>query len=250
MKKFYSLVAAVVLAVTVNAQATIFSADFNDVSGTGGNDGLWGGGIAGTAATAPAGWIYENMYAGDKCLKGGTGSKAGSITTPALTDLSGNAVLTFKAGAWNGTNEKLTLNVSIIGGGSLDVSTVTLVKGAFTTYTIQITGGNSSSKLVFAAAVASNNRFFIDEILVTAPTQAVGDVNATKANLVKNTVVDANIIFAAKADVKVINTNGQVVKSASVNENTTLDVASLAKGMYIVTGTVNGQAVSQKIIKK
>ena len=54
MKKFYSLVAAVVLAVTVNAQATIFSADFNDVSGTGGNDGLWGGQIAGTAATAAA----------------------------------------------------------------------------------------------------------------------------------------------------------------------------------------------------
>ena len=250
MKKFYSLVAAVVFAVTVNAQATIFSADFNDVSGTGGNDGLWGGQIAGTAATAPAGWIYENMYAGDKCLKGGTGSKAGSITTPALTDLSGNAVLTFKAGAWNGTNEKLTLNVSIIGGGSLDVSTVTLVKGAFTTYTIQITGGNSSSKLVFAAAVASNNRFFIDEILVTAPTQAVGDVNATKANLVKNTVVNNAILFAAKADVQIVSMNGQVVKSASVNENTALDVTSLAKGMYIVSGTVNGQAVSQKIIKK
>ena len=66
----------------------------------------------------------------------------------------------------------------------------------------------------------------------------------------KNNVVDNNILFSAKADVKVISMNGQVVKSASVNENTTLDVASLAKGMYIVTGTVNGQAVSQKIIKK
>ena len=44
--------------------------------------------------------------------------------------------------------------------------------------------------------------------------------------------------------------NGQVVKSASVNENTSLNVADLAKGMYIVTGTVNGKAVSEKIIKK
>ena len=79
---------------------------------------------------------------------------------------------------------------------------------------------------------------------------AVGNVNAAKVNLVKNTVVDNNILFSAKADVKVISMNGQVVKSASVNENTSLNVADLAKGMYIVTGTVNGKAVSEKIIKK
>ena len=44
--------------------------------------------------------------------------------------------------------------------------------------------------------------------------------------------------------------NGQVVKSASVSENKSLEVADLASGMYIVTGTVEGQAVSTKIIKK
>ncbi len=79
---------------------------------------------------------------------------------------------------------------------------------------------------------------------------AVGDVNATKANLVKNTIVENSILFAAKADVQIVNMNGQVVKSVSVNENTSVDVSSLAKGTYIVTGSVNGKAVSQKIIKK
>ncbi|MGA9213404.1 T9SS type A sorting domain-containing protein [Kaistella sp.] len=250
MKKFYSLFAAVILAASVNAQMTVFSATFDDVTGTGGNDGLWSGSAANSAATAPTGWTYDSMYKGDKCLKGGTGAKAGSITTPALTELSGNATLTFKAGAWDGSSEKLTLDVAIIGGGTLDISTVTMVKGAFTTYTIAISGGTANSKLKFTAPVATNNRFFIDDILVTAPTQAVGDVNATKVNLVKNTVVANAIMFSAKADVQILNMNGQVVKTASVNENTSLDVATLAKGMYVVTATVNGKAVSQKIIKK
>ena len=44
--------------------------------------------------------------------------------------------------------------------------------------------------------------------------------------------------------------NGQVVKSATVAEGTSMNVSSLTPGMYIVTGSVNGKAVSQKIIKK
>lgn len=79
---------------------------------------------------------------------------------------------------------------------------------------------------------------------------AVSDANTVKANLVKNTVVGNVITFAAKSDVQVINMNGQVVKTASVNENSSLEVSTLPKGTYIVTGSVNGKAVSQKIIKK
>ena len=69
-------------------------------------------------------------------------------------------------------------------------------------------------------------------------------------NLVKNTVVSNSILFAAKADVKIVSANGQVVKAVAVNENSAVDVSALPAGYYIVTGTVNGKAVSQKIIKK
>ncbi|WP_300675629.1 T9SS type A sorting domain-containing protein [Soonwooa sp.] len=79
---------------------------------------------------------------------------------------------------------------------------------------------------------------------------AVGDVNVTKVNLVKNTVVANELIFGQAANVSVINMAGQVVKTAEVKENTKLDVSNLAKGTYVVTATVNGQAVSQKVIKK
>ncbi len=249
MKKLYSLFAAVILVASVNAQTTIFSEDFNDITGTGGNDGSWGGQIASTAATEPAGWTYENIYNGDKSLKAGTGKKAGSITTPALSNLFGVATLTFRAGAWDGTSEKLTLKLSIIGGGTLDKSSITMTKGAFSPFTVEITGGTAESKLKFEAEVAANNRFFIDDILVVSPTQAVGDVNATKVTLIKNTNVGNTIVFGAKANVQIMNVNGQVVKTATVLENTNLDVSSLSKGMYIVSGEVNGQKVSQKIIK-
>ncbi len=254
MKKFYSLFAAVILAASVNAQTTVFSADFNDVVGIGGNDNIWNGGPTGSAAIpgtyTSAGWVFTAAGGANGCIKAGSGSNKGSVITPALTQLSGIATLTFRAGAWDGNSEKLTLNLSITGGGTLDQSSITMTKGAFSTFTVGITGGTASSKLIFTAAVAANNRFFIDDILVTAPTQAVGDVNATKVNFVKNTVVANTIMFAAKADVQILNMNGQVVKTAAVSENTSLDVAALPKGIYIVKGMVDGKAVSQKIMKK
>ena len=82
-------------------------------------------------------------------------------------------------------------------------------------------------------------------------TLAVSDLSKVKGSFVKNTFVkNEGITFGAQAkDVKVYNMFGQVVKTASVKENETLNVAELAKGNYIVTGTVNNQPVSQKILK-
>lgn len=250
MKKIYSLVGAVILAASLNAQMTVFSANFDDVTGTGGNDGSWSGTIAATAATASNGFVYDSVYKGDRCLKVGTGSKAGSVTTPSLTQLSGVATLSFRAGAWDGSSEKLVLNLSITGGGTLDKTSVTLTKGSFNTFTAGITGGTANTKLVFTSGATSNSRFFIDDIVVSAPSAAVGDVNATKVNFIKNTLVDNSILFVAKADIQIVNMNGQVVKTAAVNENTSLDVAALPKGMYVVTAIVNGKTVSEKIMIK
>lgn len=78
---------------------------------------------------------------------------------------------------------------------------------------------------------------------------AVSDVSGIKINLVKNSNITNTIVFGAKANVQVIAANGQVVKSASVSENTNMDVSSLPKGMYIISADVNGQKVSQKVIK-
>ena len=96
---------------------------------------------------------------------------------------------------------------------------------------------------------SSTNALFVDDIKGSA-TLAVGNVNATKANLVKNTVVTNEIIFGETSKVSVFSMNGQLVKTADATENARLNVSELPKGMYLVSGTVNGKAVSQKIIKK
>lgn len=83
-------------------------------------------------------------------------------------------------------------------------------------------------------------------------TLGVSDVTSIKSlNFVKNTFVKNNeITFGTDAkDVKIFNMFGQLVKEASVKQNGTVNVAELAKGNYIVTGTVNNAAVSQKILK-
>ncbi len=90
----------------------------------------------------------------------------------------------------------------------------------------------------------------LDNFLINSSSLAVVDINKSKTALVKNTSVSDNLFFAKTADVKIINTAGQVVKEVKATEGSSVNVSSLAKGMYIVTGTVNGEAVSQKIIKK
>ncbi len=81
-------------------------------------------------------------------------------------------------------------------------------------------------------------------------TLSVIDFQNIKNQFVRNTAVTNEINFGAKADVKIFSMNGQVVKSASVSEDKNLEVSDLTPGMYIVTGMINGQAVSTKIVKK
>lgn len=105
----------------------------------------------------------------------------------------------------------------------------------------------------------STGNFQIDEVRVgttfaqVAPsgTLAVSDLNKTKSNFIKNTFVkNEEITFGADVkDVKVYNLSGAVVKTGAVKNGSTLNVAELQKGNYIVTGTVNNQPVSQKILK-
>ncbi|WP_050377341.1 MULTISPECIES: T9SS type A sorting domain-containing protein [Chryseobacterium] len=94
----------------------------------------------------------------------------------------------------------------------------------------------------------------IDNLVVTTTSPvvlAISDLNKTKSNFVKNTFVqDEEITFGSDVkDIKIYTLTGQVVKTASVKEGSSLNVAELVKGNYIVTGTVNNQPVSQKILK-
>ncbi|MDF2931279.1 MAG: C-terminal target protein [Chryseobacterium sp.] len=84
-------------------------------------------------------------------------------------------------------------------------------------------------------------------------TLAVNNVsnNSVKSQFIKNSFVkNEEITFGSDVkEVKIYSLSGQLVKTASVKGGTTLNIAELQKGNYIVTGMVNNQPVSQKILK-
>lgn len=132
-----------------------------------------------------AGWTLANAYRGDASntdkeagtvAKFGTGSGAGSLTTPAL-DLSGNNgnfVVVFDARRWSG--DKTKLDVSLNG----TVKETIALTDTLETYIVSISGGAANSTVAITAYVASNNRFFLDNLRIvsgTATQQTVADVS-------------------------------------------------------------------------
>ena len=163
----------------------VFRETFDGCTGTGGNDNQWSGNIAISDLHADNdGWAFEHEKGAFKCAKFGTTSKdkgPGSATTPAL-GVSGDFTLTFRAAAWNGSNEILTLNLSVTGGGTLDEDSVTLKKGEWTTYTNAIFGATAATKVTFSGSDV-NNRFFLDDVVVSQgsiePVQVVNNAQVS-----------------------------------------------------------------------
>lgn len=246
MKKIYSLFAAVIFAATVNAQGAenfegqtvTAGTSYTSVSFTGDVASSWDLSLARIVDTS------ANFNITDKS---------------ALMNVNGIVKITFVNGvgnlkfqyrkAFTGAAAR-SIQVSVNGAIKNTTPTFGGVSGAQTTvydYSLDI---NESGNVVVEVKVLGGQTTLDNFVWTANATAAVVDVNATKVNLVKNTVVANAIMFATKADIQILNMNGQVVKTASVNENTSLEVSSLAKGMYVVTANVNGKAVSQKIIKK
>lgn len=150
---------------------------FERCDGTGGNDGAWSGtGVANKNATGKFdvdGWTSTGViFAGNGCVKLGSSGSAGNITSPAIT-VNGSAVLTFNAGAWNGSKDGSVLNLSV-SNGMISDATVTMTKGAWNNYSVTITA-KGTTHITFAA---QKGRFFLDEVKVT-------DVSSTGIENVK-----------------------------------------------------------------
>lgn len=256
MKKFYSLVAVAALSLSVNAQdnTEVLNQDFNMYTNEGGNDGNWSGsfnlpGIP-DGYDEVTGFTYTKAYAGNGSVKLGTGSAQGIATTPKLVNIEQNAILTFRAGAWNGNNEKTTLLLEITGGGTLSVNQVELTKGEFTEYTVNISGATSESQITFKGFQPANSRFFLDDVVVQNVLAIADYGQAAKA--IQNTVWTNTAAFSTKANasVEVYNVNGQLVKSFEVNGNKNVNVSDLAAGVYVVKSTENGKTTTTKVVKK
>ncbi len=321
MKKIYSLLAVLAIAVSSNAQTVVLTETFpyadatslttnNATTGWFQHSGTQGqitvtGGVANIAAgqtedinksigtpyaMGTAGTQYQVDFTADINVLNATGlTTAGDYfmslggTTTTTNGTGGITALPARLYVKAGTTGYL-LGVLNNSGGTVTptystteipygtVMSITLsyinINGGSQTATLQIPGQplltNSTGTQAASANIASitirqggsatsgTGNIAIDNIVVTtySPVLGVSDITSVKSNFVKNTLVKDEINFGSKADVKIYNMNGQVVRTASVSENKNLEVSDLAPGMYIVTGTVNGEAVSQKILKK
>lgn len=171
----------------------VFYESFDKNDGTGGNDGKWSGSIASNDIQYDVtGWTCQNASGANKCAKFGTSSKKGTATTPALTGLEGDAILTFKAAPWNTEGGKMSVTIS---DGTIETSEFELINNTFTEYSVKISGG-ATSKITFEAAVDKNNRFFLDEVKVKQVAVATPTITPNGGDV----KVGDKITFATKTE--------------------------------------------------
>ena len=245
MKSLRLMTTMLLLAVfgMVSAQTEVFKETFDQTTGTGGNDGQWSGTIANsTAKMDNAGWGLTNGYGAKQCIKLGASSKKGTAVTPEI-HLTGNGTLTFRAGAWNTSKETTTLNLSVTNA-TLDQTKVTLTKGAFTEYTVQITNATDPIQITFESAVKSNNRFFLDDVVVTS----ASGTSKTNTTLTFGTpegysfvVADGEQTFTNKATLDPA-VEGAVITYAIDNEG--VAIIDGATGDVMTTGAVGTATVT------
>lgn len=168
----------------------VFYESFDKNDGTGGNDGKWSGSIASNDIQYDVtGWTCPNASGANKCAKFGTSSKKGTATTPALTDLEGDAILTFKAAPWNTEGGKMSVTIS---DGTIETSEFELINNTFTEYSVKISGG-ATSKITFTS---SEDRFFLDEVKVKQVAVATPTITPNGGDV----KVGDKITFATKTD--------------------------------------------------
>lgn len=145
---------------TQHKPGTLFYESFNGCEGSGGNDGLFSGGQAGTAAFVADndGWDGDAISGADQCVKTGTSKKSGDVTTPDI-QVNGTATLTFLAAPFGKDGTTLTLRPS--GGFTITPSTFELTQGEWTECTATITGEG-----LLALTFSPAKRMFLDEVLL------------------------------------------------------------------------------------
>ena len=159
--------------------AIVFQETFDKTTGTGGRDGLFSGNIgSSTIKYDNESWASADKCGGaNQCVKFGTGSANGILTTPEISlDGASYALLTFSAAGWGDSN-KNKLAVTANAGFELsgDNNITELVNEEWEEYSvlIRVTTG-TSLQLTF-----TGKRGFLDDVVVrkitTVPTPTLPD---------------------------------------------------------------------------
>lgn len=157
----------------VNKVNAAFYESFDKCAGKGGNDNkfssLSGGNDLSSTYTDNEGWNSIKGFVASKCVRFGTGDKAGSATTPSIT-VTGKGDLSFMAAAWKGDGTTITVSVSdgatlTYNGKTSSSISVNINRESWTNIdNIEISGAKTFT--ITFAANGKNNRFFLDEVMV------------------------------------------------------------------------------------
>lgn len=119
------------------------------------------------AYTQTNGWAGAAVYESLGSIRLGNASTRGWIQTPLLTHPDRFSIR-FDARAWDGTSEATTIDVFTIHGGATNIlETINLSTNAMNSYVIQTTDAQESI-LGFTAKRSTNNRFYLDNLSLTA----------------------------------------------------------------------------------
>lgn len=203
--------------------------------------------VAGTlnTYTQTSGWTGSKVYQAGGTAKMGSSSALGYLVTPTI-DLSANSGvfnISFKAMAWSGdaTDLKIYLNdilVSTVSGMNND-ATYTL--GSFS---VDLTGGTSTSKIKFEGKQASKGRFFIEDLVISQGGSSVTPVSGSPFTVTTNSKDLTGLTAATDYYYTVKAKNANVSSEVSEEQK----VSTLATSVYSPSGKlqlriVNGQAI-------
>lgn len=264
MKKIYSLFLSLSLTALAFAQTTTTTSITN--TGIGGSAVL---GSNNYNSGAERTWSADGVSFGGKYITSNQNNTPTGNSANTLVQAQSNNGVIYNTSALPGRIVSLTINYvgtandfTFSGGNSsrlVNSSTgSTTITGGTTVGSASSTGWTATdfvgTNYTYFAIKKNSGASYVSSIVIeyeTSGTLSTIEIKGNKNAFVKNTVVNNEISFGSEVkDVKVYNMLGQVVKVASVKVGETLEVSDLEKGNYIVTGTVNNEAVSQKVIKK
>ena len=158
----------------------VFYESFDKCDGKGGNDGSFNRTESDNVEyDNTVGWVSKTANGANKCVKIGSRNKAGSVTTPSIA-VSTTCRLSFKAASWEGDNSTISVTISsgkLTYNNGEPTKTITIKPNdkEWTDYSMIVSGTKSFT--VEFACPGGDNRFFLDEVMVT-PQEITLDENS------------------------------------------------------------------------
>lgn len=161
----------------------VFYESFDKCGGKGGNDGSFKGtGNDNVGYDNTVGWASKTANGAYKCVKIGSGNSGGYVETPSIA-VSTTCRLSFKAASWAGDNSTISVTISsgkltYNNGEPTQTITINPNDKEWTDYSMIVSGTNPFT--VKFACSGKDNRFFLDEVMVTkvAPQEITLDENS------------------------------------------------------------------------